>query len=399
MEDQVASTTRSPGPPGRTTLMLLLLPLLLLGAVIAVFVTTSGGLTVEPAAPINKLDIERKVVTAGGFDLYIRNVGPRDLTIAQVVVNDAIWPARVEPGPTLSRLSNGVIHIPFGWVRGEAYEIKLVTSDSIVITTEIPVAFETPTPEIATFASFTLIGLYVGVIPIFLGLLWAPALRRIGRRGMVFLLALTIGLLIFLGVDAVNEAVEQASAVAGPFQGIGLVGLGLVLTVLLLEAIGRRQASTGRGDSERRLAVATMIALGIGLHNLGEGLAIGAAYAVGEVAFGAFLVVGFIIQNITEGLAIVAPVARDRPSVGRLALLGLLGGAPAILGTWIGGLTHFQPLSVVFLAIGAGAVFQVAWEIGRLVRTEEAKTAAPLLRFGGIAAGMLVLYATGVLIK
>ncbi len=76
------------------------------------------------------------------------------------------------------------------------------------------------------------------------------------------------------------------------------------------------------------MALATMIAVGIGLHNLGEGLAIGAAYSLGEIALGGFLVVGFIIQNITEGLGIIAPVLRDRPSWKQLALLGLIGGAP-----------------------------------------------------------------------
>src|SRR3990172_5615253 len=103
MSDTVATAPAAPPTAAKsplTTAALLLLPLLLLGVVIAVFATTSGGLTVEPVAPINKLDVERKIVTDEGFFLYVRNVGPQELTIAQVIVNDAIWPATVSPSPT-----------------------------------------------------------------------------------------------------------------------------------------------------------------------------------------------------------------------------------------------------------------------------------------------------------
>jgi zinc transporter ZupT len=381
------------------TVLLFLLPLVLLGAVIAVFATTNAGLDLEPPAPINRLDVERTVVSSDGFHLQVRNVGPRELTIAQVVVNDAVWPAFVDPGPTLGRLERATINIPYGWVHGEPYEIKIITGDAIAIKTEIPVAFETPRPTAQMLLSFTLIGLYVGVIPVFLGLLWYPALRQLGRRAFTFLMALTAGLLVFLGIDATSEALEVAGKVASPFQGVALVGLGLVLTVLLLEAISRRQAGVERDETGKRLAVATTIALGIGLHNLGEGLAIGAAYSLGEIALGAFLVIGFIVQNITEGLGIVAPILRDRPAWRRLALLGMLGGGPAIVGTWVGGFTYSQPLAALFLGIGAGAVFQVAWEIGRLIRRDEQRDPAPFLSFGGVAAGMLVMYLTGLLMK
>ena len=117
------------------------------------------------------------------------------------------------------------------------------------------------------------------------------------------------------------------------------MALARLATFLLLDAISKRQTDITGNESDRRLAVAFMIAVGIGFHNLGEGLAIGAAYNVGEIALGTFLVVGFIIQNITEGLGIIAPVLRDRPSLGRLALMGLIGGGPAIIGAWIGGYT------------------------------------------------------------
>src|SRR5688572_4158198 len=221
---RTAPTTRSP----LATAGLFLLPLILLGAVIALFLNTNAGLNLEAPAPINNLDIERTVISSEGFHLHVRNVGPQELTIAQVIVNDAVWPALVDPSPTLNRLDRATVNIPYGWVQAEPYEIKIITSDAIPIFAEIPAAFETPQPSGDLFLSFTLIGLYVGVIPVFLGLLWAPALRAIGRRAFTFLMALTVGLLIFLGIDSAAEALETAALVASPFQGIALVGLGIV---------------------------------------------------------------------------------------------------------------------------------------------------------------------------
>jgi len=237
------------------------------------------------------------------------------------------------------------------------------------------------------------------VIPVYLGLFWFPALRQLGRRWMVFLLAVTAGLLVFLGLDTLAEALEQANAVPAPLQGIGLVGIGAVATFFLLDAISRRQSASGKSEAAQRLSLAYMIATGIGLHNLGEGLAIGAAYNVGEIALGAFLVVGFIIQNITEGLGIIAPVLRDRPGLGALALMGLVGGAPAILGAWIGGFAPNPTLAVLFLAIGTGAVFEVVYEIAKLIQRDTGKQPMPFTVFSGVVAGMLLLWVTGLLIK
>jgi zinc transporter ZupT len=132
---------------------------------------------------------------------------------------------------------------------------------------------------------------------------------------------------------------------------------------------------------------------------LGEGLAIGAAYNVGEIALGAFLVVGFIIQNITEGLGIIAPVLRDRPGIGALALMGLVGGAPAVAGAWIGGFAPSPTLAVLFLAVGTGAVFEVVYEIARLIQRDTTREQLPFTVFAGVAAGMLILWITGLMIK
>jgi len=382
-----------------TTAVLLVLPLLVLGGVIALFLSTGGGLRLAAPAPVEDLTIERTLLTPGGIDVVVRNAGPEDVTIAQVAINDAVWPFSVAPSATIPRLSEASVHLDYEWVQGEAYGITLFTSNAIAFDAEIPVAFATPQPDGGTFWSFTLIGLYVGVIPVYLGLFWFPALRQLGRRWMVFLLAVTAGLLVFLGLDTLAEALEQANAVPAPLQGIGLVGIGAVATFFLLDAISRRQSASGKSEADQRLSLAYMIATGIGLHNLGEGLAIGAAYNVGEIALGAFLVVGFIIQNITEGLGIIAPVLRDRPSLGALALMGLVGGAPAILGAWIGGFAPNPTLAVLFLAIGTGAVFEVVYEIAKLIHKDTTRQPMPFTVFSGVVAGMLLLWVTGLLIK
>ncbi len=380
-------------------LAMALLPLLLLGLVIALFVTTSAGLDLSAPVPLESLVIERFVLEPGYIRAEVQNSGPEALTLAQVAINDSIWPATAYPSNVIPRLGKATVTLQYPWVEGEAYLVKLLTANAIAFEGEIPIAFTTPTPSGNLLLSFTLIGIYVGIIPVALGLLWYPALRRLGRRALLFLLALTVGLLIYLGIDGLAESLEQAARVASPLQGLGLVGLGFVGAFLLLWAVSARQTSIQRTDAARRLSLAYMIALGIGLHNLGEGLAIGASYAVGAVALGAFLVIGFIVQNITEGLGIIAPILRDHPSPRHLIWMGLLAGAPAIAGTWIGGFSYSVVAATLFLAIGAGAIFQVAFEIGRLLLRDNEKSPAPLLTFAGVMAGMLLLYVTGVLVK
>lgn len=381
------------------TLIMLLIPIILLIGVIALFLSTGGGLNLEAPVPVENLAIERYHLERNKIEIHVQNTGPEELTIATVIINEAVMPFTVEPGPTIPRLGQADIHVNYAWSYGEAYGITIFTTNAIPFGVDIPVAFETPQPSPRTFWGFTLIGLYVGVIPVLLGILWFPALRQLGRRTMTFLMAATAGLLIFLGLDTLVEALEFAAAVPSSFQGIGLIGIGAVSTFLLLDAISKRQTEVTGNETQRRLAIAFMIAIGIGFHNLGEGLAIGAAYSIGEIALGTFLVVGFIIQNITEGLGIIAPVLRDRPGIGRLALMGLIGGAPAIIGAWIGGYTPSPFLAVLFLAIGTGAIFQVVYEIAKLIQKDTMRESMPMTVFSGVLTGMLLLWVTGLLIK
>jgi zinc transporter, ZIP family len=156
-----------------------------------------------------------------------------------------------------------------------------------------------------------LIGLYVGVIPVVLGLMWHPFMRGLSRSTMDAILALTIGLLIFLGIETAKEGLEIAARVPHPFSGH-------VLFYLLIQIVGSRRAPE-RGVAAGRLMVSYLLALGIGLHNLAEGFTIGAAYAAGQAGLGAFLVVAS--RCITSLKALASP--RPSPKTIPVCLLSL----------------------------------------------------------------------------
>ena len=400
---QGASAGFVAGRVGPGSVAIAALPVLLLAAMVYVFATWGSALVGPAPVPedaLGRLDVERIAFRPGEVTVYRVNSAPSVLTVAQVIVNEAICSFSVSPDATIPRLGRATISIPYPWLEGEPHEVKIVTSNGLAFVQDVAVAVGAPEPGLSFFLIFALLGLYVGVVPVFLGLLWFPVIRRLGRRAMDFILALTAGLLIFLGLDAIHEALDLAARVPGPFRGFGLVGIGLVGAFLLLVAVSRRQlsAESGRTEAQRRLALAYLIAAGIGLHNLGEGLAIGAAYGLGELALGAFLVIGFTIHNTTEGLGIVAPVARHGAPVRHLAMLGLLAGAPTIVGTWLGGFTYSDIWATLFLAIGAGAIFQVVFEIARLLGREGPGWLAAPTSFAGLLCGMLIMYATGLLV-
>lgn len=332
--------------------------------------------------------------------MQVVNSGPAELTISQVTVNDALWAFSAEPGPTIGRLGRATVRVPYPWIEGEPHAVKLITSNGLAFTRDVPVAATAPEPSPSAFLLFALLGVYVGVVPVFLGLLWFPMMRRLGRGAMDFFLALTAGLLIFLGLDAVVEAIELAARVPAPFRSFSLVAMGIlgafgVLVVVSGKTVG---AASGKTEAERRLALAYLIALGVGLHNLGEGLAIGAAYALGKLALGAFLVIGFTVHNTTEGFGIVAPVARYGAAIKHLVAVGLIAGLPTILGTWLGGFIYSDLWAAIFLSVGAGAIFQVVYEIARAPGREGPGWLLSPAGFAGLMLGLLVMYGTGLLV-
>src|SRR4029077_3308687 len=248
---------------------------LLLAGVIALFVITKGaGLNITPAAPTETLQFERTILRPGQIELHVRNISPQEVGIAQININEATWPYAISPGPTIPRLRAAVLVLNYPWVQAEAYEITLFSSSSIPFTTSIPVATATANASADALWSFTLIGIYVGIIPVALGMFWLPALKTLRPQAMMFLMSATVGLLVYLGIDATTEALDIGRKLGDAFQGTGIVGIGIVGTFLLLDAVSRQHKGIGRSEAGQRMTLATMIAVGIGLHNLGEGLAI-----------------------------------------------------------------------------------------------------------------------------
>jgi zinc transporter ZupT len=373
-------------------------PILLLAALV-VLVLEGGTLSSLRSGlpPVEELTVERVRLTPGAIEVRLVNGGVDPVSVVQVMVDDAFWMHTVTPDRTIGRLGAATVTIPYPWVAGEPHHLKFVSANGVTFDHEIAIAATTPTPDARYFLAFTLVGLYVGVLPVAIGILWLPFLRHLDRRWVHFALALTGGLLVFLAAEALHEALESAAQVAGAFQGTGLVALATLGSWLLLQAFGGVRPE-GPPTAASRLRLAFLIALGIGLHNLGEGLAIGAAYAQGSITLGAFLIVGFMIHNTTEGLGIVAPVAQDAPGLRQLTLAGLTAGAPTIAGAWLGGLAYSPLLATVFMGVGAGAILQVVGVLYKVVAREtEGRLWTPLNSLG-VAAGLVLMYGTGLLV-
>jgi zinc transporter ZupT len=372
-------------------------PVLLLALAVGVVVSSGSSLVdlvgTNPP-PADAFDIRRVEFSPGEIRITVRNPQPDDLTIANVNVDDAIVPYSLDGPATLGRLRSSTIVVPFDWVDGDPITVGVTSSTGIETVKEIPAAVETPTPSVEGFLGYALIGALVGVLPVALGLLWLPALRQAGAPWLAAFMAFTAGLLSFLGVEALAESFELQAALPSGLGGTGLVLLGVALSFLGMTALAGRLSG---GSAATGIALALLVAVGIGLHNLGEGLAIGASFALGELQLGTFLIVGFMIHNVTEGLGIATPVARTRVTLLTLAGLALVAGAPTILGAWIGGYTSNDVLGALFFAIAAGAAFQVVVEVGRYV----ARNAPGGLRSGhaiiGFVAGIATMFVTGVL--
>jgi zinc transporter ZupT len=397
-------TTQAPGngePRGISgaAWVLALVPLILLGLVLTYLVVSGGGLTALAGPPVEQVSIQRITLPEPGvIRVDVVNDGPQDVTIPQVQVDDAYFMFEADPSTTIPRLGRSTFTIYYPWVEDEAHLVVLVSSLGTLFEGEVPVAVQTPQITTDLFLQFGLVGLYVGIVPIFLGMLWYPFMRRLSSQAMNFILALTVGLLVFLALGTWLDANEFAAELPAFWQGVPMVLFIALITLGVLLAVG----SLRKGQESTPLGVSYRIALGIGLHNLGEGLAIGAAFASGEAALGTFLILGFTLHNITEGVGIAAPIVRDNPGLRHFALLLLLAGGPAILGTWLGGFAFDPVLATIFLGIGVGAILQVVWEVGKLVVRESQRLGLPIVNWvnlGGLVTGLALMYFTAFLVK
>jgi len=446
----------------KTSMILAFIPIVVLAGMLIFLLSPYGQSLINAGTPLPQVTIEKIEFHDNQILASIRNTGPLEIVVSQADVNDRIQSAAIEPSSRIPRLAEAKVTIPFPWIPGTPYELGITTSDGTRFSKSIEAATMSPRPDANQALLFTSLGIYVGVIPIMIGLLWYPYIRRISIAKYSFFLSLTAGLLVFLGIDAlleVNEIVIEN--LASVFNGQALSVLVTISSFVVLlytserltqRAIEKSVVSKGHtlpsssyvGASSKQekpstenqeggiysesakvssstrevqiqlqkyqqllkpLTISMMIAIGIGLHNFGEGLAIGAAMLLGEVALSTFLIVGFTLHNTTEGLAIVAPIAKTEVKrsmmIRRLVMMGLIAGVPTIAGTWIGGFLYSPLAAVVFLSVGAGAIFQVVYSLITWISHHQKPESPPSISapvVAGFITGLLIMYFTGLLI-
>ncbi len=382
-----------------------IVPLLLLGAALLLFISQGPpGVLSTAFPPVEKIFIERVVLEHDQLTLHVINDGPSDLSVSQVLINDAFWQFSMEPESVLKPREKARIKLAYPWVFADELHIGVLSGTGLLFEKTIPVATLTPVFNIDFLQTFVLLGVYVGVMPVLFGLLWLPFMRSLGKSWKNFMLSLTVGLLVFLGIDALAGAFNQLANVPSVYNGLGIIVLGFFLAIFILGAVSKVTQNMGglRNHRFQALMFAYLVALAIGLHNLGEGLAIGSAYAVGEIALGSLLVIGFMVHNLTEGIAIVSPLTRakaiDKGIIIHLIGIGLIAGAPTIVGTIIGGFSYSAALSVFFLALGAGAIFDVSFDLAAIVAGKNWLSLFSFENIAGFLCGFAVIYLTGFLI-
>ena len=387
-------------------LLYFVLPLVLL-AILIIFVVTSDGslpfgasVLVGDRPPIEELSVQKIRLYEDLIKLSVINDGPDPVEIRQLLVNGAYWAFTLKPDKPIARIKSATIEIEYPWNPGDDQHITIITSTGVTFPLTIPASVRSPSLDWRFGGLLAFIGFLIGVVPVFLGLLWFPLIRMLKASWYSSVMALTIGLLVFLGVDSVKEALETVHAVPESFNGVGILLLGFAISFLGLFYLSRgRGTQDGNANAAKKnRVVAFSAALGIGVHNLGEGLAVGSAFALGNVSLGATLLIGFMIHNVTEGLPIITPLAKEKPRIGHLAALGLLAGGPAIVGTWIGGYAFSPVWSVFFLGFGAGAIFQVAIEIGSFLGRKSVNRLFAPHSVAGFLAGLAIMYSTGLIV-
>lgn len=368
--------------------------------VMIVFIFGPGSYLLDLGVPLPEITLEQIDFVDSEIQVTVRNTGPIPVEVVMADVNDRIQPAAIEPDRFLERFETALVRIPFEWNTAEPYTVGLTVEDGTRFERAIEAAAPALKLNLEFIGFFAIIGTYVGIIPVMIGLLWLPFIKKISKSKYHFFLALTAGLLLFLGIDSIEEAFEVANEnLSSTFNGALLITTTIVLSFLGLYYASEKL--TKKADSlgiSKPIAIGLMIAIGIGLHNFGEGLAIGSALGLGSIAFSTFLIVGFALHNTTEGLAIAAPLSREKNVIKKLLGLGLIAGTPAIFGAWVGGFAFSPFSSVIFISIGAGAIFQVIVIVLKWIRDEGDDNLSSASVVSGFAMGMLIMYLTSILV-
>lgn len=382
---------------GRATRMIAaFLPILLTAGLVAFFVRVgTAGIFPGNFPPVEDLTVSQATLKPGQIKLVVTNGGPSAVNIAQVLIDDAYWQFTSSKPGRLSRLASTTLTIPYPWVQGEPLNIVLVSSTGLTFQHVIKVAAETPAVDRRFLTTFALLGAYIGLVPVLLGMTWKPFMRGLSDRWLSFFMALTAGVLLFLGIEALNDSLIETRSLPRAFGGVGVVATGAIGTFALILLAGRR--FKGRAGTNPRTVTAFTLAVGIGIHNMGEGLAVGSAYRLGEIALGALLVIGFTIQNTTEGLGIVAVLGDRKVSLMMLLALGLIAGLPTIAGAWVGAFFFSPTLATVFQAVALGAIAEVTYDVMGVVKRSQGGLLS-VESLGGITAGLALMYLTGLLV-
>ena len=375
----------------------ILFPLILIGGLVALFLVAQPfDYLSKGAPPAESLTIENIRLDGTGIHATVRAAGSEPMQVAQIQVDGAYRAFTQMPAGRISYLDTVRLDIPYPWVTGETHHLLFVTSSGATFEHSIDVAVSTPGTTFRDLAGLALIGLFVGIVPILIGYAFYPSLQSFGERGRDFAMALTIGLLAFLLIDTIAEGLEVAETVADGLKADLIVWLSALISCLFLLAVGRRGGRPPEG-----IALAYFIAIGIGVHNLGEGLAIGASFAVGEIALASFLVLGFALHNVTEGIAISTPIRREALSPAILLWLAVIAGGPAILGTMTGALAISPFWTALAFGIGAGAILQVVIEVSGMFLKKRDDGTVPWYSassLSGFASGIAIMYVTAFVI-
>jgi ZIP family zinc transporter len=248
----------------------------------------------------------------------------------------------------------------------------------------------------ASILEAAFLGLISGLIPVYMGLLPIPLLKRLSLTTRSLLISFSLGILLFLFADVTSEAIDLSKTT---WQGSILLTLGMTLGLIIPSIISLRKTGGGivtlsepKQKSEAGFFQSYLISFGIGLHNLGEGLALGAAYGSGQLSLTFLLLVGFALHNGTEGLAISGPILESKFSIKEPLVMGFIAGFPTIIGSMIGSIAYSDLFGALFFSLASGALLFVVIEL--------AKRSPPSLRlYFGILLGIFVMLFTDLLLS